>query len=458
MKMLGVFIVINLCLSFMSAPIELEMTKLDENNRVYFEENNFNLNNVTILRETSLLELTGLREGLYTVPVKLGSQDQPLNVVIDTGSFLLWVASEDCTKCRYIGKKFNYKKSNSLEKTKKDLSIKYISGSIKGKVANDHLCLNDQIKLKKFNFLLSDYVDAAVEVDGIIGLSRKYAKYGKEYSLIQNLYDAGSISRRMFSQKISDSAAKFYIGEMPEEIEKDKKNYTTCSAGSNDDNASVVNYWTCNANTVYIGDILIDSSTDPLIFDTGANVIIAPPKLYKAFQTNYFRKYLDTEVCDPIEDFSGSNGFICKEIPTDFPIVYLELENGKQYPIHSKYLFSGNKGGYMFKILFTHSPGGGWLLGQPFLKQYHVVFDQDKDEIGLYTTQALKDNTKALEFLDKQTNNESQYGDVSYTYLYGILGLALIVIIAISVFIVFRKKKENTQKLTLLTSYNKIAL
>jgi hypothetical protein len=67
--------------------------------------------------------------------------------------------------------------------------------------------------------------DAPVQIDGIIGLSRKYRKYGLEYSLIHNLYNQGVISQKIFSQKIDGEDAKFYIGVLPEEISKDMKKY-----------------------------------------------------------------------------------------------------------------------------------------------------------------------------------------------------------------------------------------
>jgi hypothetical protein len=155
----------------------------------------------------------------------------------------------------------------------------------------------------------------------------------------------------MFSQKVDDEGnARFFIGEFPEEILKDRKNYSTCSAARNEDNERVSTYWTCDAGYVYINEKQVDQSSDPLIFDTGVNVIVAPTKLFRAFKSLYFEKYLG-KGCTAVEDYSSGSGFKCDGIHEDFPTIYI-VENGILYPIEDKHLFDPEEeGSKMFKII-----------------------------------------------------------------------------------------------------------
>jgi hypothetical protein len=253
------------------------------------------INDIHVLREASLLELSGMKEGLYSINLEIGNPSQSFDVIVDTGSFILWVPSKDCNPCTFAHKKFDSTNSSTLEKTTKKIAINYLEGSISGIAAHDQVMMSESLSLSNFNFLISDIVEAQLSLDGIIGMSRVYRKYSNDFSLIHYLYENGLISHKIFSQKITDNGeAKFYVGELPEEIQNDMNNYSTCKTT---DDSGVDTYWACNLKAVFIGDESNrhQVSTDhvPAIFDTGSNVIVAPANLFESFKNVYFKKAID---------------------------------------------------------------------------------------------------------------------------------------------------------------------
>ncbi len=387
---------------------------------------------------SSLLDLIGLKEGLYTIRVSLGNPKQEFEVIIDSGSFLLWIPSDECKNCYYSKNKFKWKSSQSFSKTLKSYDLKYISGKVSGRVSIDGISLNNGLTIPNFNFLLSDVVDAPVKVDGIMGFARKYNNYPEDFSIMEQLKKNKIIEKKIYSQKISSleinvnedktndnfPKSKFYIGDLPDEIKNKMENYSTCKAV--DDNKKVTTFWSCNLSALifkrniksinnrnkivdkdnksnlnfeeklFNGKNFINADTEigtssfptPAIFDTGSNVILAPPHYSETFKNIFFGLAIKNGKCISLQDYSGSYGFRCNEdidFEKDFPKILFKFDNDKIYEISNKFLFNLENNKYIFKIVFSYVPGNGWLLGQPFLKSYHMVFDYEQDNIGFYT-------------------------------------------------------------------------
>lgn len=452
-------LILLICLVYTQEPIEFTMHKTNTSLSNYKSMRSFSIlpkgvNSFNVVG-ASLLELTQLREGLYTIRLSLGSPAKEFEVIVDTGSFLLWIPSEECKNC-LNSNKLDISNS-SLHKTNNKVKIGYITGKVEGHLAHDKLILGS-LNVPKFRFLLTDIVDAPVPVDGILGLSRKYVKYDYSYSLIDSLYKQGKIKKKMFSQKISeDDESKFYLGEFAAEIAQNMNDYSFCQAINN--NIKVETYWTCTLKKVLVskktGDKIINTNeneqnilleltkTDsPAIFDTGANAILAPPYLYEHFRDYYFKELIEQKLCSLLEDYRDNTGFRCND-DIDFdilPKLYFVFDNNYTYEIHPKYLFVNNWNGKLFRIIFSNVPGNGWLLGTPFLKQYHMVFNHDDDTIGFYKDKGF---TKIHSFRVQSIEGEySFFSKYLYCLVSTILGLSLI----IAILLIFYLKKKNLNK------------
>jgi hypothetical protein len=441
------------------------------------------------LEGATLLDLARLRDGLYTIKLTIGNPSQEFEVIVDTGSFLLWIPSSKCTSCFYNKNKLNEEKSQSLVKNSEFMELKYISGRIAGNIAYDMIKFNSNNSvnpnplLPKFKFLLSNQVDAPVKVDGIIGLSRKYSKYDPSFSLIDYLYTNKVIKRKMFSQKIEDDDvdSRFTIGNLPKEIQDDIGNFTKCSAITF--NYSVDSYWACNLkqilfvkkdeknvsqNSLNMSKLKayeITSDQKPAIFDTGSNVILAPTELADKFRDIFFRELLDNKTCMMLDDDNSSSGFRCNKDANfeNFPIIKFVFDNNFTYDLKTKDLFLESYNGYMFRIVFGRVPGNGWLLGQPFLRQYHMVFDHEDNSVGFYPKKkkgTLFDKIQSIVELEvvPYENQYTYYFDLfmKYIFYYGPHVLCSLILIGFFILVLKLYKKNKVNEVTVKCQDEKV--
>lgn len=107
----------------------------------------------------------------YLLDLKLGSDQQPITVLLDTGSSDLWVYSSSVSSA--IGGTFNTSSSLDDKKTGDDFSIEYLDGSYaKGEYVTDDFALEDGKKLlDDFQFAVVD--SAKIKSLGILGVADK---------------------------------------------------------------------------------------------------------------------------------------------------------------------------------------------------------------------------------------------------------------------------------------------
>lgn len=94
------------------------------------------------------------------------------NLILDTGSYITWVAQEGSKDAQTISHHFNPSSSNTCVKTTYYTEIIYETGSCNGYFYTDNLYyIND--KEFKMKFLVASNTNFH-SADGIIGLGRKY--------------------------------------------------------------------------------------------------------------------------------------------------------------------------------------------------------------------------------------------------------------------------------------------
>ncbi|POW15072.1 hypothetical protein PSHT_07196 [Puccinia striiformis] len=126
---------------------------------------NDNLNNITYRGQSDgnggvigIQKILNFQADLeYFTSIYIGTPPQSLNVILDTGSSDLWIASANCTistGCSNgLGPRFDPVNSSSTFTTNTPFSIKYGSGSATGKMYTDN------ITFAGYNFLLKTVVD-----------------------------------------------------------------------------------------------------------------------------------------------------------------------------------------------------------------------------------------------------------------------------------------------------------
>ena len=107
---------------------------------------------------------------LFLAKIKIGSQGQEFNLILDTGSSILWVGRNTCGGEHTLIHKFNPSTSSTARNTGQYFDMKYGSGACNGLYYNDYI---EYIPKRRFNmyFGVADTANFKVEnCDGIIGL------------------------------------------------------------------------------------------------------------------------------------------------------------------------------------------------------------------------------------------------------------------------------------------------
>jgi hypothetical protein len=278
------FLILLLCRLITNTPLEynLQIHSKTINNPLHIYLENYNLSKISSL--------------IYTIQLSIGNPQQTFNLVLDTGSFLIWVPDS------IVGNRIfknTYNSTNTKSDETKD--IEYDSGKIRGYIVSDTVSLSSNIltnKTIKFLSIFKGKFRHKVDFDGIIGLAQDYSgELGNEYSLIQYLFDNKVIYKRIFSFKPVDAVSgKFYLGDFHE-------NFTNKFAKCNSNELKNFGLWACKLTNVYIGEISKDKIkanefefNNHAFIDTGATMMVGPEAALRVFK-ELLRDEFDKSIC-----------------------------------------------------------------------------------------------------------------------------------------------------------------
>ena len=154
----------------------------------------------------------------YMSTFYIGSSQQPMKLVLDTGSSLMWVQGDECPASECSGESFDSSKSTTFTPSSTIEEIVYGMHVIRGYVVQDQVSWDlDQQNLSISNMTFID-VYTADEIDklsshGLVGLGPTSIS-GKYKTIIQEMYERGLIEKNMFSLhlKLQEHDSKIWLG------------------------------------------------------------------------------------------------------------------------------------------------------------------------------------------------------------------------------------------------------
>ena len=310
---------------------------------------------------------------LFIAKIKLGSRRQIFNLLLDTGSSILWVAREPSDNID-IQNKFNPSYSTTSQNTGEPFIMRYGSGSCSGFYYTDNI---EYIPDKNFNmeFGVADTSSFKVDqCDGIIGLSKVYTN--NKRSFIHMLKEHGNTDSLLFSVKFESDIIKsnvegtMYIGKhddfsKSETISLPLVFYTNKI------------FWACELSSFGLNstDNYIHSDFESkIIFDTGTNSIILPLEYLEGI-----RKDLGKFNC--IAESSGSGYQIRSISGNNFPDLVFKFGR-HTLTIPGRYgFYRSYRGIYSFA---TFQKSGTFIMGSSFFFVFHTLFDADNKELKVY--------------------------------------------------------------------------
>ena len=327
----------------------------------------------------------------YSGDLKFGSSLDTIDVIFDTGSAYLWVASTECSTCATAGMTtfFDCGSSDTCESLGLQVIVTYGSGSLKGSFVADTVQIGDYTAEDQGFIDVTEVDDfESFAANGILGLGMSSTSSGVS-TLIENLKTQGQISNRIFS---------FYLGGKPDsylpQFILDGYDERLIENGSSISYCNVIDtyYWGVNVSSIYlhgdkanytvftsansmIGEAIVDSGTSLIVVDTATfeNLYI-----YMNYYVNC--TWIEGYIACFNSDLSAYPNIVINLCGTEYSLT------GADYimPYFDFYL-----------ILIESSDMEYIILGDTFMRKFYTVFDMENNQLGFAVA---KRGGEAIEF------------------------------------------------------------
>lgn len=320
------------------------------------------------------VSLTDVQDSEYFGDVTIGTPGVTFKVIYDSGSSNLWVPNKDCDNCKNGTPRYDSSKSSTYTTDGQSFQLQYGTGSCNGFISKDSVTIGGlEITGASFGEVKHEAADVFGQApfDGILGLGPPKAAVDGVPMPMQLLKDQG---------KIKNNAFAFYLASKG-------KPGSTLSLGGPDPQfytgdftyvpvaftAKLLPYWMVKGN-VKVGSK--DMQCTPfigcqMVVDTGTSIIAGPPNAIKAWTDAIGEVKEDCSNADNLPTITFHIGGTDFELGPDFYVLRVPDENGKEQCALG---IQGLNAGLPL-----------YILGDPFLRKYYTVWDQDNNRVGFAT-------------------------------------------------------------------------
>ncbi|CAD8064409.1 unnamed protein product [Paramecium primaurelia] len=343
-------------------------------------------NSITI---DETIDLHNFYNEYYALTLRIGTPLQTLQVLVDTGSSILWLANYTCDNCSILNRYKPFKSQTYID-FNQTYTQKYGQGECQGSFGQDLISISDTPINTNLTFLLANQVsDLFLQktTSGIMGLSN----WDQYNNIFESAYSNNQIQSPLFGFQFLNSTqgSQLFYGQFNQSILDQtiwlktnmKKQWST----------QILGIQINNDEYLYFED---HSS----IFDSGTTCLLLEEKVYNHIYNNYFNCNLD---CD------------CNNVYPNLTFFFQGAKVTVPESAYKRYLQNGSCSMCIDQAKSTN------ILGDPFMKQFISIFNKEEQLIGLYQTQ--------------KTFN------IKYWYFYSALGIQIIFICALVYYQVQRK-------------------
>ena len=158
-----------------------------------------------------------------------------------------------------------------------------------------------------------------------------------------------------------------------------------------------VNNSNISENKIFINTT--ESEEGTIDFEIGLSK--CPFSYYSLIKSIFFQQYLTINTCKETRISGGFYAILCyknkintKDFYNKFPTIYFEsVDFNYTFTLTSKDLFIEKDEFLYFALVSQNEKLNNWRFGQPFLKKYRLVFNQDRKSIGYYIKHKEKEYT-----------------------------------------------------------------
>ena len=326
----------------------------------------------------------------FLTNIKIGSNDQKFNLLLETGGEILWVAQNGSRDSKKIKNHYNPYYSETSKNTRESFRITHNSGNINGNYYTDNIkYINNKSFNMKFGVASRTNMDAD-NADGVIGLGHHYKD--ENLSFMHMLQKSGVTDSKIFSFKFEDEieegmTGKLYIGKH-EDFSSD--NSVTCPLV---DESNF--YWICEIDGFSLkkgkNEIKSTKSVN-VVFDTATNIILLPLQYFSDI-----RRDLSKMNCTYITVDRTYYQLRCSGPNVTLPDFRFKI-NGNILTVPSYYMFYLDEDYYYSLIYFGREDV--YIFGTPFFITFHTLFDSDNEQLHFYP--------RDPQFLEKENEKEKE--------------------------------------------------
>ena len=387
-------------------------------------------------------------QGMLIAPIKVGTPEQEMNVVLDIGSSRTWISDQSFKK----GDSSSYKEMDETEeRTQYDFTFS-------GKSSTETFTLADK-KLIDFKFLLANNLQNT-KMQGALSLGHEYDS--KHKSLVYEMSHVCNTFYNMFLFQFKDNdEGELLIGDITEDQKRKYQYINKClflRGGSADDQIK----WRCELTQMFIGGIedfptfrdemmeqtgyyisktdynkLIDID-EPVVFETIFDKIFVPKKTMEYLKENYLVNIVDKkQICNYNDNGSNIKVTCSKDEVSRLKRLNFVLSEKTALAFPSDALFScGNSDRCEFLIQFDNKYEG-YIFGLPVFKLYYITFDYNNRDLIFFG--------KTDKYLVKIPFN---IGTSILTVIIWILIVAIIfMLLALALIYILRRKNRKRQEI-----------
>jgi cathepsin D len=319
--------------------------------------------------------LTNVLDEEYAGSITIGSPGQPFNVIFDTGSSDLWVASTSCTSSVCKNKrKYSAKASSTAVKEQGSFSIIYgDQSSATGPIYRDTVTMAGvHAKGQYFSPVNQESKSFASDpTDGLVGLGGFALSNMGENPFFNTAHAQGKVFSNEFSMFLSTKkGSEVWLGGRNARLYSGQVEFHTLDTQTG--------FWQIGNAKAMVNGVAVSSGFRTII-DSGTTLAYGDSKAVKAL----YSKIKGSEVFD---SSTGTYSFPCDPHPS---VVF--NWGGKDWELSNESFSLGKT-----KLDSTQCVGaisgldlglgtGVWLLGDTFMKNVYSVFSFEKNAVGFAT-------------------------------------------------------------------------
>ncbi|KAJ7722756.1 aspartic peptidase domain-containing protein [Mycena maculata] len=347
----------------------------------------------TFANNSMILNIDG-SDTQYLATIPIGTPPQNFSVIMDSGSAVFWVGSDNCTSIKggpcgnhtFLGQK----QSSSFVNTGTQWQALYGSGNASGTVVTDNVVIAG-IKVNNLTFgianQLSEEFTSDNNTDGLMGLARSSLTKLRIPTPVEAMAKRGLIPAAITSYRIPRRSDGVNDGEitfgsvfttlitehtsyLDSGLDESRFNHGTLVTVNSTDTG----FWVAELGAVTVDGVDLRLTNRTALLDTGTTLMAASPDDVKAIHDKI-----------PGAKQNGQ-GYT---VPCNTTAVVALTFGGQSFPINVLELARGSAtqktGDCGSGIGASATAGNRWLVGDTFLKSVYYSTNGDTNQISLAT-------------------------------------------------------------------------